>query len=618
MTSIPKSALIIECGALVTTATLIESNEQTYCIAGRAEAISTWEQPWSDITVGAVDAVRRLESDLTRRLLDEAESPLSPRTEQGDGVDCVVTLVGAATPLSVGIVGLTNQISLSRAKHALTATYAVPSLQLSADGGPALLSSAGVSSSEGGASLAGWIESLQGTPPDAILLTGGIEAGAADPILDLAHLIAIALQGIPPATRPEVIFAGNSRLQSQVKTILGELTTVVVMDNIGPNWQQTRFKRLQAEINRRFVQKKLPQIPGFKRLASWGQGLVTPTARSLAETIHYIGQQYQVRVLGVDIDSAAVTMAARQNRRYSSTIRADLGLGLNISTLLEQVSWENFERWLPFNFSRTDFRNFAMNRVLYPHAVPQTDQESWLLLALVREAMRLVSRQAGQVWSRQDIEQADWFGWDLILAMGQPLTRLIDPRMAALALLDGLEPVGICRLALDRWGTTRLMGGLARVQPDMSARLVGQTLRFSSDGPLLNLGMVIAPVGVGVPGEPVMQLEIIFANQRRVRKKITFGTVTVIPLAAHEEVTLNVYPSRHFSLNPNAARGGKAVYAKVNGGLLGLIIDARGRPILLDTADAARQAQLQSWMSALSPQPEMINVPQTQVTLEPA
>ncbi|NIR25868.1 MAG: hypothetical protein GWN77_02680, partial [Gammaproteobacteria bacterium] len=87
---------------------------------------------------------------------------------------------------------------------------------------------------------------------------------------------------------------------------------------------------------------------------------------------------YNVLAMGVDVGSAATTIAAKRHDFYGNTTRADIGVGSNAPALLGQVDWENFRRWLPFEMSQADFKNFVWNKGIFPQTVPQTYQDIWL------------------------------------------------------------------------------------------------------------------------------------------------------------------------------------------------------------------------------------------------
>ena len=80
-------------------------------------------------------------------------------------------------------------------------------------------------------------------------------------------------------------------------------------------------------------------------------------------------------------------------------------------------------------------------------------------------------------------------------------------------------------------------------------------------------------------------------------KEILFGDIELLPLPAGEKASLEIRPERHFDIG--LGQPGRGAVAQVEGGLLGVIIDARGRPLRLPGDDLERQQQLQQWLNAL-------------------
>ena len=56
-------------------------------------------------------------------------------------------------------------------------------------------------------------------------------------------------------------------------------------------------------------------------------------------------------------------------------------------------------------------------------------------------------------------------------------------------------------------------------------------------------------------------------------------------------------PARHFDVG--LGQPGRGAVAEVEGGALGIIVDARGRPLRLPKDDVQRRELLQQWLSAL-------------------
>ena len=103
---------------------------------------------------------------------------------------------------------------------------------------------------------------------------------------------------------------------------------------------------------------------------------------------------------------------------------------------------------------------------------------------------------------------------------------------------------------------------------------------------LVVLGTAIAATGAVKPGKPVMTVTLTRANGAVESHTCRGGEFHRIPLAANETAHIEVQPSR--SHDVGAGRG-KALERDVVGGLCGLILDARGRPLTF-SADQVRNA----------------------------
>ena len=491
-----------------------------------------------------------------------------------------------------------SQLSLKTAHQAIATTYAVVAYQT------------GLDDDAPERNMVARVTALQQARSDMILLVGGVDGGATEPVIDLAHQVGLTLRTMLPEERPRVVYAGNSHLRRDIADILGGLTDFKSVDNVRPSLEEERSDQVQDEVRQQFIARKMPRLAGLETLATWSKTPVMPAAESVEQTIAYLGKAYSLTALGVDLGSTSTTASLKRNDVSHTTTLADIGFGASAPGVLKQTNWADFQRWLPFELSENAFKNFVYNQYLYPQTVPQTEQELWMTLSLVREALRLLWRQTRQSW-----EQAgDYANWDLILGTGYLLTQVIDPARATLALLDGLEPAGIGRLVLDTNGISRMVGGLSLLQPDVAAGLIDQSLRFDQSSAFLNLGMLVAPVGESTFGSPALRLQMSYQNGQTRDMKIPFGSIEVIPLAWNEEVTLHLRPTRRFSLSADWEQAGQAITVTVTGGTLGLIIDARGRPLALAGNDEDRFQQLQSWYNSLTrpSETELHHLPEVQ------
>ena len=72
------------------------------------------------------------------------------------------------------------------------------------------------------------------------------------------------------------------------------------------------------------------------------------------------------------------------------------------------------------------------------------------------------------------------------------------------------------------------------------------------------------------------------------------GRLQVLPLADGEREPIEIRPARGFDVG---AGRGRPHAATARGGVVGLILDGRGRPIHLPADDAARVARLREWLA---------------------
>ena len=75
----------------------------------------------------------------------------------------------------------------------------------------------------------------------------------------------------------------------------------------------------------------------------------------------------------------------------------------------------------------------------------------------------------------------------------------------------------------------------------------------------------------------------------------------LIPLAYDESATVTVEPRRGYDFG---AGSGKRMEFKARGGTVGLILDARGRPLMVPADEKNHLGELMSWVEELNLYPE--------------
>ena len=75
-----------------------------------------------------------------------------------------------------------------------------------------------------------------------------------------------------------------------------------------------------------------------------------------------------------------------------------------------------------------------------------------------------------------------------------------------------------------------------------------------------------------------------------------FGELTLLPLAPDERAKVTLHPDEHVNVGMGV---GNPITKDVPGGVVGLLLDGRGRPLRLPSEEAARTNALMQWHQAV-------------------
>jgi len=569
------SILAVDCGSTTTKAILLGLVDGQYRFVARSQVPSTGGAPWHDVTAGIYHAVQQMTESTGRPMLDRDGQLIIPERGGGQGVDIVAATISASPPLRVVSAGLSGNISLDSARRAARATYS-HLVGLIAKDEP---------ERRGDEQR---LQLVRNAQPDVILLVGGVDGGATKPVVDMARLMALAVQ--LETERPPMIYAGNVALRSQIAKLLGEQVELRAVDNVRPTLDMENLGPAQAELDQIFRQNVMSRLSGLNLLDRWSPGDILPTAQGFGHVIRYLDRlndRPRHGVLGIDVGGMTTTVAAARDGRFSLTVLTGLGMGASMGGLLRRVPVEQVTRWLPEDVTPERVRHLVMNKELRPWTVPQTQEDLLIEQAATREVISLALAEARRGWPFRERRGSPVL--NEIIGSGSILCYAPSPGHAALMLLDTVQPAfRTLRLVLDKTGALPALGALATVQPLAAAQMLEQ------DG-LLDLGSVISPVGVARLGDKVLSFKVKSA-MGAYEGDVQFGSLERIIVPVGVKAVLELRPTRRFDLGVGP---GKGVRVEAWGGAVGVIIDARGRPLVWPEKEEARRTAARQWLREL-------------------
>jgi hypothetical protein len=228
--------------------------------------------------------------------------------------------------------------------------------------------------------------------------------------------------------------------------------------------------------------------------------------------------------------------------------------------------------------------DYLEQKKLYPAAIP-IDEESLLIeQALARIILQLALSQSRQLFEKRNNT------FTQIMAAGSLLTAGPTVAHSLQLILDGLQPNGITRIKLDPTQLASAIGAAAAIDSAVPVHLLSSDL-------FPDLGTVISPFSDARAGEAMLHARITYADGETLELEVNKGEIKVIPLELKQEadVVITGFPRTWITESPPKNR----VELHVTGGLCGLVIDGRGRPIYLPSDPDDRVQQQKIWRTQL-------------------
>jgi len=259
---------------------------------------------------------------------------------------------------------------------------------------------------------------------------------------------------------------------------------------------------------------------------------------------------------------------------------------------LENSRIEDIQRWIPMEVSPDYIRDYIFNKQIYPASLPASAEDLAIEQALARQAIRkaLFAAESGfsKKIGRSGTGTLPWF--EPIVATGSVLNKAPSVGHSLLTLLDAVQPTSITTLVLDQHNLAAPLGAAAAINPYLSV----QVLESSA---FLSLATVISPVARARPGTPILRLRVIYESGDETSLDIKQGTLEALPIPLGEAARLRLQPLHRSDVGMGGPGRGGSV--RVVGGILGVVIDARGRPTLLPKDTTRRQDLYKKWLWTL-------------------
>jgi len=571
------SLLAVDVGTVTTRAALFDVVEGYYRFIASGHAPSTATAPFKDLSEGVHRAIEDLQLITGHKFLGEDQRLIIP-ADDGKGVDTFAATFSAGSAMKTVVVGLLNDISVESAQRLARSTYArvVDTIGLNDKRKPEQQ-----------------IDTLLRLRPDLILVAGGTDNGATLSVRHLIETIGLACYLMPAEDRPAVLFAGNKNMADEIKTGLQNLTSSLsICPNIRPDLETEDLQPAQNVLARLYSQVRRTKMSGVDELNSLAGNTLMPTAYAEGRIIRFLSQVYDSAkgILGVDLGASAVSVAASFGGELTLAVYPQLGLGEGLADLLRFTSLNEIMKWLTLDIPADTVRDYLYQKSIYPGTLPVTPEDLSIEQALARQALNIALDNLSKEFPRQARRASPALVpyFEPILACGSVIARAPTLGQSLLILLDGIQPVGITTMILDQNNLLPALGAAASRNSILPVQIL-------ESGAFLGLATVVAPYTTARRGTSILKGRLVYQNGIESHVDIKQGALEVFPLPVGQSARLYIHPFHHTDIGfgPGHTNEGGI---PITGTALGLVIDARGRPLRLPSDPARRRDIVKKWL----------------------
>jgi uncharacterized protein (TIGR01319 family) len=568
------SLIVLDIGSAHTRVAYFDVVDSRYRFIGMGQAPTTLAAPARDVGIGLMQAMQNLQDLVGRQFVSNEGGLIMPSQPDGTGVDALVATMSAGPTLKTAVVGLLNEISLASVQRLARTSY------------NRVVETIGINDPRHADEQ---IDSLLKLGPDLIIIAGGTEDGATKSMHKLVEVIGVACYLTPADRRPSILYAGNSAIAQDVSELLGAVSpTVRVSPNIRPTLETEDSVPAQRELADIFLQIRQQRIPGIEQIYQWSDGHMLPNAYALGRMTRFLARVFDSGrgALSVDLGASAATIAAVFYDRLSLNVFPQFGLGESLAGLLRHVSVEDIIQWLPVDVSAATVRDYIFQKALRPHTIPATQEDLFIEQALARVMLQHAIRQASAGFPPAIFSIPGQLPpFEPIFVSGSIFTKAPNQGQALLMLLDSLQPTGMTTIFMDQNHLLPALGVAAEYNNILPIQVV-------ESGALGSLANVIAPISNAPIGTPILKVRVVYADGHEAKAELKQGNLEILPLMPGQTAHMELTPLKRVDLGYGP---GRRLEIDITGSALGIVFDARGRPLRLPQDDGARRELLKKW-----------------------
>ena len=382
--------------------------------------------------------------------------------------------------------------------------------------------------------------SLRDARPDAVLVVA--DAGDVGGVVDLVEALRAGCAGQPRP--PAVLAAADERARERIAASAAPF----------------RVEAIPGPVSAQAREAIVARLRGIRR----GGGEVVLRDEAIESAARSVASATGRTTLVVDVSGASTSLALASGSDLLVAAHSHLGVGSGADRIVARGGLDHVRRWIPRAIDAPALLERVFNRARWPDAVPPSALTLAIEMSLAREAIAQLLRDAG----RAGLDVASLRSAAAIVCTGQ-LARFPRAAQTVLAAIDAIGPEGTLLVSRERTDALVAAGAIAS--------------RSSAD-----VTTTIEPLALVATVWPRRATSVTVTDGTgAVEERVARGAFLLIPTTGAVDLRM----------------AGVSEHATAKSLALGVVVDARGRPLELPLRDAERLPALGRWYAALATLP---------------
>ncbi len=550
---------------------LFDVVDEKYHLIASNETQTTAFAPFNDIQEGIVRSIDALEKITGRKLVGPNAKLIIPSQPDGAGVDQLTVTYGFINQLDVISMGILEDVSLQSAHQLIAMTHLHEVDQISMNDPR---------------KFEDLIAVFANKKPQLLILSGGTENGATRSLSKLVDIILFSLRLLPAEQRPALIFAGNSALAKKIEASFQEITKVYVVPNIRPALERENLSPALKQIGKITTDLLQTSIGGFHTISNLSSSIPVPYSQALGIMTRFLSKLNDSNgaVLTMHFDQEASIMVACNQGKLAINISNDFQ-NENLKHQITPQLINDIKTWSSMYLSEDEIKFKLWNKIIQPQAIATTESDYVLEKSLLRTALKT---QLTAFLSENDLTHSIF---NQIVLSGHTFSDQLTVEDSLLTILNSVQPRGMTSIFLDSHGLLPVLGAIAIKNKILPVQIMESTA-------ISLLARVFSIESKARYGSSIAKITINYEDGTNAVVPIKKGQFVKLPVSNGQFVKITVQPLRKITVDPLGRNLSKGFV--IQGGLCGVIVDARGRPLTLPKDEARRRDQIKKWKNSLN------------------